>query len=692
MSFIDQKEIILKPTESGFNLEISHLSYGSLANREYAYRIDGLEADWIHIAEPAIRINAMPYGEFQLMIRARDSSGMLTDAIAIPIRVLKPFYLQTWFIVLFSLVVISLVAFLVRRRISSLKRRKEELEKEVAERTAEIKQQNIVLEEQTVALEKQTDELEKQTVVLEKQANELKQLDSAKSQFFANISHELRTPLTLIMGPLSEMLKEKTLDEEKLYKLKRMYRSSKGLSDLVEEILELSKLEAGKLEVHESPVLLMSFLNRLFSGFESLAKKKGVNYTSDFYFDGRTVLSLDTKKVEKIINNLLSNAIKFTDRNGSVKIMARLKADHLKIVVKDSGRGIGEKDLPFVFDRFFQTQERDLNAIQGGTGIGLALVKELTEVMKGTIEVESEPGLGTQFEVNLPKKVLTDVDLPPEELMEELLADIPHVQPAREQAGNITHNLLIVEDNPDMQEYVRGLLAPHYQVRAADNGLHALEILKTFETHLIISDVMMPEMDGFSLLKRLKSNQLYKGLPVIMLTARAEHEDKLNALTIGVDDYLTKPFQSEELLVRVKNLLSNYESRKAVSAVSTNGQSDENGTADTAVVAEVDLEWVKSVEKEALGRLTDKDFSIDALAEHMNLGRRQFLRKIKGITGLNSTQYLQELRLQQSRAYLERGAYHTIAEVSYAVGFQSTKYYSKLFKARFGKSPSEYLA
>ncbi|MCE7996899.1 MAG: response regulator [Roseivirga sp.] len=674
--FLRNYKIDLEPGELGFQLQFSHLDFRPQINKQYAYILEGIDADWSYINTNSIRINPLIYGQHNMLLKARQSNGLWTTPISIPLIVNSPLYMKTWFISLCLFLFLGGVYLAFRIRLRRLKRNEERLEKEVLERTRETREQAEQLRQQAV---------------------ELKKLDEAKSQFFANISHELRTPLTLIMGPVDQMIQDQELTAKHALQLKNMYRNGHNLTTLVEEILELSKLQAGKLEVHEFPVRIKHLLNRIFSAYESMAERRGIVYISRIELDNQLVVNIDTNKTEKIINNLLSNALKFTPKDGLIKFEAALSNNRLYLVVEDSGKGISEKDLPYIFDRFYQTSEEDLGKIKGGTGIGLALVKELTEVMNGSVSVESRLSKGTRFELHLPVKEVIADKLAEPEIAEDPLAHLPKT-PVRSEFRTDEPSLLLVEDNPDMQDYIASLLTENYNVHTADNGLQALEVLKKMKPDLIISDVMMPEMDGFTLLERLKSEDVYRNIPVIMLTSLTEQEDKLSALTIGVDDYLTKPFVTDELLARIKNLLHNYKLRQIPEPLEyhetevPDHPEDLMQSVDAKITSAVDLAWMKQVEHVALSRLTDHDFSMQVLADSFDIGVRQLQRKVKDITGLRPNQYIQELRLQLSRSYLEKKVYTTVNEVSQAIGFQSTQYFSKLFKERFGKNPSDYLA
>ncbi len=651
------------PGDIDITFTLGNLPLDSLGQANFEHRIPRLGTGWIAHTERTFTIDNLPYGMNSMQLRYLLPNGEWSSEVTINIKSTKPFFFNWWFKALLVVIPLSVIWLFIRFRLRHLRRSKRELTKEVKEKTASLQAQARSLERQT---------------------EELKELGDAKSQFFANISHEFRTPLTLILGPLHELLKANDLDEQKMTELRRMYRNGRHLLNLTEEVLLLSKLETSKLDLKVSPVNLVEFLRRITSSFESYALAKGIVYEVEIEVDEGLVIQLDLKKAEKIFNNLLSNALKFTDRNGVVNFRAG-GSESLEVTVSDTGKGISKEHLPYVFDRFYQGPANSMRELQGGTGIGLALVQELTVLMGGSISAESELSKGSAFKLNIPLVSTSEEPIlfEPDSVSLSTATDVRTFNSPDQKPS-----ILIVEDNDDMTAYISGLLKSDYEVIHAGNGLDALEKLREVLPDLIISDVMMPEMDGFTFLEKLRAADQFAAIPVIMLTARAEQDDKLKALTIGVDDYLTKPFVSEELLVRVKNLIINSQNRLSEE------QRNNSITPDIEqnLNSQIDINWMKKVEESAAARISNNDFSVDSLAEEMELSTRQFQRKIKQITGLTTTQYLQELRLQLARQGLERQSFRTVQEAALSVGLQSTKYFSKLFKARFGKLPSELLA
>lgn len=542
--------------------------------------------------------------------------------------------------------------------------------------------------------------LRQQNKKIARQKAELEALDESKSRFFANISHELRTPLTLISSPLKGLLSNppEPIPNVVNNTLQLMERNTKKLKGLVNDILDLSKLESNEIAISEREVSIHALLNRVFSNYQSLASHLGIWFAIDLQSLPDETLLLDAEKLEKILNNLLSNAIKHTPSKNKVTLIALIKEEQLWLEVQDTGVGIPAEDLPYIFDRFYQSKQSD-TPIQGGTGIGLALAKELCQLMGGTITVDSTPGKGSVFAVAVPYQ---PVDLPTiatvQESFPENKDDLKHLTFIPIKAADKSSTVLIVEDHPDMQQFVNSLISPHHHTLLANNGVEALEILEKKTVDLIISDVMMPEMDGYALLQTLKDSDSYRSIPVVMLTALSDEQHKLQALTTGVDDYLTKPFSPDELLARVRNLLERSEEKKQwqeaeknLTAVGEVQKGLQNHHEDLCVaVKEGDIDWLKKIEKAIEAGLENENFRLSDLASEFFLSVRQFHRKIKKITGLSPKQYEQEVALQKARRLLEGKKYDSVKAVAISIGQYQTYRFNKSYHERFGKHPKEY--
>ncbi|MEM6379366.1 MAG: ATP-binding protein, partial [Bacteroidota bacterium] len=610
-----------------------------------------------------------------LELQAFDAKGELLEAQSIPLISKPPIYLQWWF--LLSLLIASGVGVYLfyQYRTRNLLEQKTLLEKEVRQRTRQ---------------------LEADKVIIEQQAEELKQLDETKSRFFANVSHELRTPIQLIQGPIQSVLKDNQFDSRTTTLLQKAKHNSNSLLRLVNEILDLTKLEANKLVLSEEAVVLYALLRRITSNFQSIADAKSIHFNFVYQPKETLQIDLDVDKFEKIINNLLTNAFKFTPKGGRVIIQiidSTNKADNfLELQIKDNGRGIPPEDVPHVFDRFYQSAAN--KKAEGGLGIGLALSMEFVKLMHGRMWVESsttEPHRGSTFYFQFPKKEVLNmvVDTRPSSTEEEQIAGAALSVDNGEARYHLeAATILLVEDNYDMQDYIQLLLAPYYKVIAVGNGQEALEQLALTTVHLMISDVMMPVMDGFEFLTQVKHKEQWRLIPFIMLTARADMQDKMKALRIGVDDYLLKPFKEEELLVRIENLLNNAKERKAFGEVV---ERNERTDVETTNLSTKDNEWLEKVENLVLKHLTDSRFSVDYLADLLDINRKTLYQKTKILIGLTPNQYIRTIRLQYAKERLEQGKYTSVKAVAQDAGFRSPDYFSKLFIKEFGKNPLEYL-
>ena len=580
----------------------------------------------------------------------------------------------------------------------------QQLQHAVKQRTNELEQQATILEQANVNLKNSLKELQLKNQIIEEQTKALLQLDAAKTRFFANVSHELRTPLTLILSPLSTALNRQILDDENKALITLAKEQANQLLDLVNEILDLTKLESGKMEVKEEPIDVYQLIRRLISSFESYAKQKNINLVFEFAKNMPQSLMLDKLKVERIFNNLISNALKFTPADGTITVTIKDKVHDWLLEVTDTGKGIHPDDLPHLFDRFYQTNQLE-SPMEGGTGIGLSLAKELAAVMHGELTVNSTLGKGATFTLTLPKKEVigyTDNNVTNKPITTNKIATNklnPHTQ-LQYNEGIHKPTILVVEDNYSLRSYLNFILSEDFLVLTAENGQEALITLDQISQEkkelpdLIISDVMMPIMDGFKLIELLKTNENLWLIPVVMLTARAEIEDKLTALRIGVDDYLTKPFEEAELFARIKNLLNNAKKRKSINPKKEKVDrlsTSETHASDRVTLCIPDQEWLSKLEATVTSNISNFNLSVDALADELFISRAQFFRRVQALTGMTPLQYIKEIRYAYARNLLETKNVRSVKAASYAIGIKKVQYFSEKYKKRFGKSPSEYL-
>ncbi|MFN8347618.1 MAG: ATP-binding protein [Spirosomataceae bacterium] len=527
------------------------------------------------------------------------------------------------------------------------------------------------------------DELARQLVFEQKEAERLAELDSLKTRFFANISHEFRTPLTLILSPLKALRKE--FPQRDIFQL--MQQNAERLLALINQLLDLSKLEAGKMEVQIQQGDLPRFLKYVFASFESLAQNRNILF---HYHQNRKHQSayFDADKLEKIITNLLSNAFKFTPENGRVEVQVEYTEKDLLLQVRDFGIGIEAEHLPRIFDRFYQKDASPIRDYEG-TGIGLALVKELVEVLKGKIEAESQIGRGTTFRVQLPIDNQTwqqsPVAVPVAESGYSPAVRVVTV-PSSDSlpANDELPILLIVEDSSDLRRYIRSQFEGNYRILEAGDGQEGLIKATEVIPDLVICDLMMPRLDGYGFCKALKTDLRTNHIPVVMLTAKATAEDRLEGLQMGADDYLAKPFHTDELQIRVRNLIAVREKLRQKYSRPLPIAPEADVIPKTTTNEDEFLQKIRQIIEQ---NLTNPHFEVDLLAEPLKMTSAQLRRKLKALTNHTVVEFIRNYRLDKA-VMLLKSKKRTVSEVAYEVGFESLPYFSKIFQDRFGISPS----
>ena len=491
-----------------------------------------------------------------------------------------------------------------------------------------------------------------------------KQVDEAKSRFFANVAHEIRTPLSMIQGPV-KVLKTQTTDPEMLYQLDMAERNATRLNELINQMLAISKIDAASYTLTESVGNPAVFIETIASGFAAQAKDKGLTMSVNLHADTATAL-FDKDALEKITTNLLSNAIKYTPAGGSIGIDLANDNNNQTLTVWDTGTGIAKDDHDKIFERFYRTEQHKTDGSKG-TGIGLSLVKELVTLMGGTITVESEPGKGAVFTVFIPMKQPLQTDSSP------VIEGAP--------------TILLVEDDTDILDFNKRLLQSNgYNVLTAINGKEALTLLQDTLPDLVVTDMMMPEMDGMALLKEIKLNIATDHIPVIMLSARTA--TKTEGIASGAQAYLEKPFVPAELVALVKNQLQLIEKQKSKlkplqeeTLVTETGKTLEERFADADPFSRQCLDFICE-------HLDDAQMSVEMLASHMHINRSHFQRKIKTLTGYSPSALIKPVRLEKAVAMLKRRE-GKITEVAYATGFTSQSYFTKCFSEHYGYPPSQ---
>jgi len=557
-----------------------------------------------------------------------------------------------------------------------------------------------ILEAQNIELERsvfeRTREISRQKEELETQSEKILEIDKIKSRFFANISHEFRTPLTLIQSPIKKRLAEATSPKD-LREYTVINQNATRLLQLVNQLLDLSRLESGALALKASNAELISFVTPIVEAFQSLAEVKMIQLSLDFQASAISIY-LDPEKLDKIINNLLSNAFKFTPSGGEVTVSVRsfnkserFPDGYAEIQVTDTGIGIGKEHLPKVLNRFYQVDSSQTREYEG-TGIGLAITKEFVELHQGELTISSELGAGTSVMVRLPlgKSHLHEGEFTEEEIRrveqqtatesvsKGILSDNGHsliYQPAE--------TILIVEDHDDLRHYIRENLAEQYHIIEASNGEQGIELALSQIPDLIISDVMMPKVDGLQLCKKLKNDEKTSHIPIIMLTAKADIESKLEGLGTGADDYIPKPFDINELQLRVLNLIQN---RKKLQEKYARQVLLKPGALEVKSADERFLQKILTIVEEHVG---DTSLGVDSFAREACMSTAQLYRKLTALTGYTPNDFIKHIRLQRAADLIDKKV-GNIADVAYQVGFNNLSYFAKCFKEKFKTTPSEF--
>ena len=548
-------------------------------------------------------------------------------------------------------------------------------------------QMNAELSAQKKQLEEQRDQLEEQRDQLIRLSQQLEEATQAKLSFFTNVSHDFRTPLTLIADPVEQLLEDRQLADKQRTLLQIVHKQVHILLRLVNQILDFRKYENGKLELLCTPVNVVALLNEWSEGFRALGYKKHVHLSVDTAnFPADTWLLLDAEKMERIYFNLLSNAFKFTPENGTVVVtlssLGSSESSIVRLQVSDTGKGISAEHLQHIFERFYQPE-----VSHAGSGIGLALVKAFVEMQGGSIRAESVEGSGTNFIVDLPMHLcagpLPDAAVEsartaPQVVVEELAdVEVEEVMPDEQKAC-----ALLIDDNADVRSYVRSLLADTFAVIEAANGQEGLKKAMKYVPDVIVCDVMMPVMDGWECCQRLKSELQTSHIPVMLLTACAQDEQRIAGFESGADSYISKPFSSKLLVTRVKNLVANRQRLKQFFGDATSLAKEP--------VSEIDKDFVGRFRQLIEEQMADSNLSIESLGEQLGMSRVQLYRKIKAMTNYTPVELLRVARLKRAASLLA-STEKTVAEITYEVGFSSPSYFTKCYKEYFGESPTDFL-
>ena len=520
------------------------------------------------------------------------------------------------------------------------------------------------------------------TILMKRRIEE--EANKAKLQFFTNISHELRTPLTLIADPVNYIIHDDNLNSQQRSMLQIVQRNVLVLTQLVSEILDFRKVQNGKMELRLSDFNLAESMKQWIKLFSASAQKKHIAISMDA--PDTIMLRADQDKIERICYNLLSNALKYTSEGGEITLTAKEEDGRVMISVADNGCGISSDELPYIFDRFYQAK----NAGRG-TGIGLAIVKAFTELHHGEVSATSIEGKGSTFTIHIPVRQKGEVTNQPTEKIEQLVEpssaeEVPnqarHIDELIQPYQTDKPEVLIIDDNIDIRTYLRSVLSEKYNVSEAADGKVGLELARKIVPDIVLSDIMMPVMDGLAFCQQLKTDKAISHIPVILLTARSLDEQRAEGYEHGADAYLSKPFSLRLLLSRIDNLI---ESRKKLNQTWSKGvEDDEIGN----ISNEIDKSFLKQLRKIIQENLANSDLSVEQIGDEIGLSRVQLYRKVKALTGYSPVEIVRKARLTRARHLLQTTE-RTVSEVAYAVGFSTPSYFSKCYKDEFGENPKK---
>ncbi|MEN8228983.1 MAG: two-component regulator propeller domain-containing protein [Bacteroidota bacterium] len=666
----------LDHNQNHLSFEFSAMNYIQPHNNQYKYMLEGVDDDWVYCGHRNFTTyNDLGPGNYNFRVTGSNNDGLWNpEGKSIFIKIRPPWYRSIAALILWDLLFILAIAGIIRLRTRRLKMDKVRLEIEVENRINEIRWMN----EQIIEME------------------------AMKTRFFNNISHEFRNLISLIKIPVDCIWEEERFSKKCRVKLDVIRHNTNKLTKLVNQLLDISKIDKGKMKLELSRSNICDFVHAIAVSYSSLAETKGIQYRY-IISPNHSMELYDEDKLEKIINNLLSNAFKFTDEGGKIILELKRKSKQngldeiLEISVADTGSGIPREEHEKIFDRFYQA-ESTLVREGGGAGIGLALTYDLVELMHGTIDLESTVGKGSTFRVRIPLGThhlnereysvikrenphYHEIELPDETPGSDTGQPGDH---SREKSvpGNAPL-VLIVEDNSEIRTMIADHLAPSFRVAEAINGSAGMKIATTSMPDLVITDLMMPGMDGFELCSRMKLDLRTSHIPVIMLTGKASLGDRLRGLESGADDYITKPFEMQEVEIRVKNLLEQRKKLKEKFSQTITLDSKD------IMVSSLDQKFLRNVAEVVEREMSNEEFNVTGLCRNLHISRSTLSRKLNALTGLSSVEYIRACRMQRA-ALLLKQQFGNVSQVALEVGFSNPSYFTKMFRKSYEISPSSY--
>nr|WP_279347044.1 hybrid sensor histidine kinase/response regulator transcription factor [Gramella sp. AN32] len=652
--FNQTKSIELNYKNRNFSFQFSTPSYANERLNKFEYKLEGFDDNWITASSNSRTVqytNLFP-GNYVFKIKSSNSDGHWSDIVSYKIKIKRPFWLTYQALILF-LLLLALILYFVRREVKNRMRLKQELVTEKVNRERDIK------------------------------------LNNEKLRFFTNISHELRTPLTLILGPVKQLIEEGK-DYSNEYQKSRynlIHQNASRLLNLVNQVLDFRKAQTGELKLKVSKTDILQYTKDTFDSFKEFAYNKHIQLS--FNTENESIVGwIDKDKYDKILYNLLSNAIKFTNKYGHVDLFVGIKdgdEGYLIIEVSDDGIGIPKKSQKKIFTRFYQaTNSKENNT---GSGIGLSLVKSLVDLHKGSIKVKSTPNKGSVFTVEIPvKRSFYKKKEVFEYVINKDRQEITPQIPVKKATTNteIKEKILVIEDNLELRKYLIDYLSNYYKVYEAENGEEGLQLCRQIKPILCVADVMMPVMDGLQFCKELKNDDFISHIPVILLTALSENEDKVKGYDVGADGYLVKPFDPSLLKSIIVNIIK---TRLELKSKFSDDAESEIGLLTHSPVDKALMEKISHLIEENLSKA---DLTTSFLCEELGMSSSKLYRKIKELTDLAPNEFIRTIRLKKSVQLLKTKK-HNVSEVTDLVGFNDPLYFSRCFKKQFGFPPSKLL-
>ena len=668
-SILETRSVILHHAENVFTIEFASLNYFNPDKVKYQYMLEGFDHGWLttDINSRKATYTNLDAGDYTFKVRASNSEGVWSnDDLTLKIKILPPFYKSPLAYTFYIITILGILFYMRHRGIEKIK-----IKFEVEQEKKEI-QRSIELERQEV--------------------KRMHELDMMKIKFLTNVSHEFRTPLSLIMAPVDKMLNH-TNDADQKQQLNVIGKNAKRLLNLVNQLLDFRKMEVQELKLHTSTNDIIKFIRDITLSFTDMADDKGIGFAFDTEVE-TLITNFDHDKIERILFNLLSNAFKFTPMGGHVSVLLNIVHDRstpecqlLEIKVIDTGIGIPQERRDKIFERFFQ-HDVPGSLLNQGSGIGLAITREFVKMHNGEIMVESEPDQGSCFIIQLPLYIhnnLTPVINTTDPVNnEELIIATADEHKSKSKHADKKPTVLLVEDNEDFRFYLKDNLKSAFFIIEASNGKEGWQKALSQHPDIMVSDISMPEMDGIDLCKKIKNDKRTSHIPVILLTALTGEEGQLKGLEIGANDYMTKPFNFEILLSKIKNLLAMQKTFKQTYKKQMDVQLQD-------VVMQTDDEKLlrNIVDYIELNILND-NLSVEELSRQMNMSRVSLYKKVLVITGKSPVEFIRLIRLKKALQLLADSQL-SISQVSYEVGFNTPKYFTKMFKEEYGMLPSEYI-